>query len=210
MSEIKVYDAGVLEQNEWLQLQTVSRESFAGTLLNRPLDEIDALVQWNDPDLFYKSHVDPNTQVGQRYNANQSFSRPRVAVATEGGELAGFAYSAYNVSGASGWDRFAKRLSVVKNYLWLREVAVKPEFQQQGIATSLGRALLRDTLPIRPPTTYVWPDEIAFLQSALERVGFVPTGEQQVTVFGENSIPIRQVRLQAPSARSVLQQLKRA
>lgn len=206
MSEVKIYNSTDLDRDEWRQLQGISRDAFASTL-DRTQAEIDALVEWDEPTLFYESHLDPNSQVGKRYNANQSYSKPRVVVAMEAGGPVGFAFSAHNVSGATERDRLVKRLSVVKNYLWLREVAVRPEFQRQGIAKELGRKLLKDAIPFQPPTAYVWPDEIGFLQGALERVGFSATGEQDVKVFGEESAPIRQVRLQAPSARSVLQKL---
>lgn len=119
----------------------------------------------------------------------------------------GFAFSAHNVSGATAIDRLAKRLTLARNYLWLREVAVKPSSRRKGIATKLGKALLKDTMSLRPATAYVWPDEIVFLQGALERVGFNATGEQDVEVFGEGSSPIRQVRMQAKFARAVLSQL---
>lgn len=203
MAEIKVYNAAKLEQDEWRQLQGVSREAFTSTL-ERTQAEIDALVEWS---AFYKSHTDPNSLVGTRYNANQSYSKPRVAVATEAGEPVGFAFSAHNISGSTEKDRLIKKLTVVINYLWLREIAVLPSSQKQGVAVELGKALLKDAIPLQPPTAYVWPDEIGFLQGALERVGFSVTGEQDMKVFGEDSTPIRQVRMQATSARSVLSEL---
>lgn len=206
MSEVKIYDATDLDKGQWRQLQSIQREAFT-TTLDRTQQEIDALVGWNEPDDFYASHVDPNSEIDKRYNADQSYSKPRVAIATEASQPVGYAYSAHNVSGATERERSLKRLSVVKNYLWLREVAVKPEFQNQGIARKLGKTLLKDAIPLQPPTAYVWPDEIDFLQGALEKQGFVSTGEQAVKVFGEDSSPIRQVRLQAKSAQSVLSKM---
>ncbi len=206
MSEVKIYNAADLDRDEWRQLQTIQRDSFSSSL-DRTQAEVDALVGWSEPAEFYASHADPNSEIGNRYNANQSYSKPRVAVATEASEPVGFAYSAHNVSGATGRDRPVKRLSVVKNYLWLREVAVKPDFQNQGIAKELGKTILKDAISLQPPTAYVWPDEIGFLQGALEKLGFASTGEQDVKVFGEDNTPIRQVRLQAQSARSVLSKM---
>lgn len=207
MSEIKVYDPTALDRDEWRQLQTIARYSLARTL-DRTQDEIDTLVEWDEPASFYDSHIDPNTQVGKRFNANQSFSKPRVAVATDAGEPVGFAFSAHNVSGATAEIRRAKRLTVAKNYLWLREVVVRPSSQQRRISVELGKALLKDAIPLQPPTIYVWPDEIRFVQGALERVGFTATGEQDVKPFGENSSSVREVRMQAKSARSVLSKLQ--
>ncbi|HSW74675.1 MAG TPA: hypothetical protein VLG16_02275 [Candidatus Saccharimonadales bacterium] len=208
MAEIRVYAAAELDQEAWRELQGISREAFSTTLADtRTLAEIDTLIAWNEPAAFYTSHVDPNSQVGGRFNADQSYSEPRVAVATEANQPVGFAYSANNVSGASERIRRAKELSVVKNYLWLREVAVTCDSQEQGIARELSRALLKSAKPLQPPATYIWPDEIGFLQAKLERVGFVTTDEKEVAVFGEASTPTRQVRMQAKSARALLSRL---
>jgi len=208
MAEIRVYAAPDLNQEQWRELQGISREAFSTTLNNtRTPAEIDTLIAWDDPAAFYASHVDPNSQVGKRFNADQSYSEPRVAVATEAHQPVGFAYSANNVSGASETIRRAKELSVVKNYLWLREVAVMRDFQEQGIARELGRALLKSAKPLQPLATYIWPDEIGFLQAKLERVGFVVTGEEEAAVFGEASTPTRQIRMQARSARALLNRL---
>src|SRR3712207_2002197 len=114
MSEVKIYKSTDLDRDEWRQLQSISRDAFASTF-DRTQAEIDALTEWEKHALFDESHIDPNSEVGKRYNANQAYSRPRVAVATEGGEPIGFTYSAHNVSGVTERDRFIKRLSVVKN-----------------------------------------------------------------------------------------------
>lgn len=207
MAEIKLYDAADIDNEEWRQLQAISRDGFQATL-DRTAEEIDALVEWDDPELYRASHADPNAEVGGRYNADQGYAKPRVAVALDAGAVIGFAYSAHNVSGATKRERMFKRLSVVKNYLWLREVAVKPGYQRQSVATELGRSLLKDAIPLQPPTAYIWPDEIGFLQGSLERLGFIPTGEQSSVIFGDGSPPVREVRMQAASARAVLKHLQ--
>ena len=206
MAEIVLHDATILDQAQWRQLQGISREAFTSTL-NRTPAEIDALIDWGNPTVYRISHIDPNSQVGKRYNADQSFSKPRVAVAIEAGEPIGFAYSANNVSGANERIRRIKERSVVKNYLWLREVAVKPKFQQQRIAIELGRRLLQDAILLQPPTAYIWPDEIGFLQPVLERIGFKATDEKRAEIFGAGNPPVRQVRMQAASVRDVLKRL---
>lgn len=207
MSEVKLYRPEQLDRDEWRQLQGIERDAFMSAL-NRTQGEVDALVEWDNPPLFMISHLDPNTEVGKRYNPNQAYTHPRVAVATESREPIGFAYSAHNVSGGSERDRLVKRLSIVKNYLWIREIAVKPEHQRQGVARDLGKTLLKDAISLQPVAAYIWPDEDpSFMQSTLERLGFSPTGEQQVKVFGEDSAPIRQVRMQSSSVRTVLKNL---
>lgn len=204
MSEILIYNAGDLDRGEWRELQAISRDGFAATL-HRTREEINALVEWNDPDRYALSHVNPNSEVGKRYAANQSYTNPRVAVAVAANQPVGFAYSAHNVSGASRAERLVKRLSVVKNYLWLREVAVTPSCQGQGIARKLGTALLQDAIPSQSPVAYIWPDEIDYMQGALAQQGFRATHERQAVIFGEGSAPVRQVRMQAASVRTVLQ-----
>lgn len=77
MSEIIVYDAATIVQDEWRQLQAISRGAFACTL-DRSQAEVDELVGWSDPKRYAASHVDPNTEVGKRFFANQGYSHPRV------------------------------------------------------------------------------------------------------------------------------------
>jgi GNAT superfamily N-acetyltransferase len=206
MTEIRLYDAADLDKKDWRELQAISRDGFAATF-DRSQDEIDALVEWNDPSAYHASHVDPNSEVGNRYNANQEYTKPRVAVALDAGAAVGFAYSAHNVSGATALERMVKRSSVVKNYLWIREVVVAPAYQRQGIAGELGRTLLKDAIPLQPPTTYVWPGEMESLQESWEKLGFKATGEQRSVIFGKGSEPVKEVRMQAASVKAVLQRL---
>jgi GNAT superfamily N-acetyltransferase len=205
--EFNIYDTLEVSKDNWRDIQTVQREAFARTL-DRSLSEIDELVGWDDPDRFYTSHADPMTEVGKRFNDDQSYTHPRVAVATSGKELLGFAYSAHNTSGSTDNERQKKRLSIVKNYLWLREIAVRPDHQQQGVAISLSRLLLKDAIRLQPVTAYVWPEEVDFLPGILGSLGFQETGEQQVILYGQDSDPVKQVRMQAKSAHSVLKKLR--
>jgi len=208
MAEIKLYDPRDLDQQDWQQLQAMARAAYGHTLDRTP-EEIDALIDWDDPVRYYWSHRDPNYEVGRRFNGNQAFSHQRVAIAMDLNEPVGFAYSAHNVSGETEEIRARKRLSVVKNYLWLREFVVTPGYDQQrkGIATQMGRRLLRRAIPIQPVSAYIWPDEIPFLQGKLESLGFEPTGEEPVAVYGDGSEPVRQVRMQARTAYGVLRKL---
>lgn len=206
MAEIKLYPAKSISTSEWLDLQTLQHEAFSQTL-DRSEAEVDVLVGRDDPAGFVRSHQNPNAEVGGRFYANQAYTRPRVAVATDANKLVGFAYSAHNVSGSNLVVRQAKRMALKKNYLWLREVAVSPEHTRQGVAKDLGRTILSDGFPQQPVSAYIWPDEIDFLQGTLERIGFVNTGEQPVDIFGSGE-EVTQVRMQAPSAREVLANLR--
>ncbi|MGF7229246.1 MAG: GNAT family N-acetyltransferase [Candidatus Saccharibacteria bacterium] len=203
MSEITVYDSWELDQREWRDLQHLTRQSFQH--LDRTNSEIDELVSWDNPGRFYRSHMDPNSEVGEAFNANQDFRYPKVAVARQDGEPTGFAYSAHNVSGASVAIREAKHYSIIKNYLWLREVVVDPMHRERGVGTALVEALLRDktTIPYQPVATYIWPSEMPTMQSTLERRGFRETGSQRVKLFGHAG-EVVQTRMQARSVRGLL------
>lgn len=208
MAEVKLYDPRDLDEEDWRQLQTIARDAY-GSTLDRTQDEIDVLVEWNDPSRYFRSHRDPNYEVGHHFNAAQLFSHQRVAIVTDLNEPVGFAYSAHNVSGESESVRARKQWSIVKNYLWLREVVVTPQhqLQRQGIATRMGRRLLRNAVPLQPVSAYIWPDEIPFLQDRLESLGFVATGEQEVNLYGDDRETVRQVRMQAKTAFGVLRKL---
>ncbi len=203
MAEVKIYNAATLEDTEWRELQGIQRQAFWEGL-DLDLDSVDTLVDWNNPERFVASHLDPNAEVGQRFNSNQAYTRPKVAVATEAGEPIGFAYSAHNVSGSTELQRTVKRLTVAKNYLWLREIAVQPKYFRHGIAMQLGKKLLRHAIPLQPVAAYVWPELTPFMQPTLERIGLVATDEQDVHPFGEDSEAVKQVRMQARSVRTVL------
>lgn len=205
MAEVHVYPAERLQNEEWRELQVIQREGFM-SVVQRSREEVDYLVDWDDPDRYRTAHADANTEVGRRFRPNQEFNEPRVAVATEDNQLIGYMYTANNVSGDSKVTRAAKRLSVVKNYLWIREVAVHPDFQRQGVARDLGRSLLETAIGRQPVTAYIWPKEISFLQNTLEKLGFVNTGSREVTLFG-NSDMTQQMRMQAPSVEHVLSRL---
>jgi len=91
--------------------------------------------------------------------------------------------------------------------LWLREAAVKPNHQRQGISKQLGKVLLKDAMGLQPVAAYIWPDEINFLPDVLQDLGFTPTEEKMVKLYGEDKLFSKQVRMQAPSAKGVLNRL---
>lgn len=210
MSEVTLYYPKDLGGEEWRQLQGIERDALSSTLARRQ-EEIDALVKWDDPVQFMNSHINPNTEVGERHIIpNQAYTYPLVAVASEHGEPIGFAYSAHNVSGSSPFVRAAKRLSVVRNYLWIGGIAVKPEHQGQDVEKDLGRTLLRGAMSLQPVATYVWPNEhkdAGFMGATLEQLGFASTGAREVFAFGEDNSPVKEVRWQAQSVSVVLRNL---
>ncbi|HEX4774606.1 MAG TPA: GNAT family N-acetyltransferase [Candidatus Saccharimonadales bacterium] len=195
-----------LNPDEWRGLQSLSHDAFGEELKNRSPAEIDYLTAWTDPDRFYESHVHPNSEVGERYNPNQTFARPRVALALDGNDTIGYGYAADNVSGNT-FERALKLLGTTKKYLWLKEFAVHPEYQRKGIAEHMARVLLMSGSPFQPMTAYIWPDEIPFLSTPLQKAGFEPTGEQSVKIYGPDSEPVRQVRMLSRSVGSTVLKL---
>lgn len=212
MMEIKTYDPRDMDDDEWRDLQELTRTAFRVDLMGQRSEaEIDALVGWDDPGRYVDSHLDPNSERGERYNANQDFRNPRVAVAKNNSELIGFGYIASNVSGETTEARDYKYRSLVKRYAWIREVVVDPNYRQQRVATKLGATLLRDKTvhPLQPVSTYIWPDVFPHHQSALKRLGFVPTGSVENRPFGEANDPTTLMRMQARWVHGVSRNLQR-
>ena len=223
MTEVSLHKPSEFGREEWLDLQTLYRDALFSTI-DRSLAEIDALAGMDEPRRYFTSHGDPNTEVGpgRRYLPDQSYTKPRVAIATDAGEVVGFMYAADNVSWSirnklhlptsvlgidlTAIDRHEEKRKLegtTKRYLWLREVAVRQDHQRQGLLRDLGRVILASADEDQPVSTYLWPDEIPFLQSVAEAAGFVPTGNRSVSIFGEGSPNTSQVRMQAPSVRTV-------
>ena len=203
---VELLRAKDLNDDEWRTLQAVSRSAL-NHILQRSPEEIDHLIRWDRPEEYVATRRDPKTLVGNTMNPNQTYSNPRVAVAMDADDMVGFAYVANNVSGASRIERTLKQLGAKKNYLWFRDIAVEPSHQREGMAKWLAMNLLMSAKTFQPVTAYVWPDEMRFMPRALRSVGFAPTGEQEVHVFGEDAAPVRQVRMQAPSVAELVMQL---
>ncbi|HEY5268457.1 MAG TPA: hypothetical protein VII94_05000 [Candidatus Saccharimonadales bacterium] len=207
MANVELCRPSELGRADWKEMQDIAGEAFMSSL-EKSKSEIDYLIGADLPGRYASSHYDPNTEVGKKFNDNQSFTKPTVARVLFNGKLAGWGYSANNVSGSNEAIRTAKRLSIVKNYLWLREIVVKPEHQKLGIAKDIGRSLLEDAMDLQPVTIYAWPEEDPnFIGQWLDKLGFVPTGDISVKLFGKNSEPTKQVRMLAPSVKSVLARL---
>ena len=208
MINVELSKPSDLSRSDWIINQNIAEEAFAESLPSRTPAEIEYLINGDNPISYYDSHIDPKNEAGKRFNPGQSYSKLRIARAFVDGKLAGWGYAADNTSGRNEMIREAKKLSVVKNYLWLREVVVKPEFMKQGVAKEIGRTLLQDAIERQPVTGYMWPDENSpFMSQVAEKLGFVPTGEREVPIFGPNTRMARQVRMQAPSVKSVLARL---
>ncbi len=211
MIETKMYSPYDFDDDEWRDLQGLARDAFRADLVAQRTDEeIDVLVGWDDPARYNASHLDPNTEVGQRYAAQQEFRNPRVAIAKDGQELVGFGYIASNVSGETPQDRDRKYQTIVKRYAWIREIVVDPRKRHMQAAAKIGATLLgdEDIHALQPVTAYIWPQELPHLYGMLGNVGFKVTGSSHVHPFGEQARPTEQMRMQARTAFGVRRQLR--
>jgi hypothetical protein len=210
MSDIRIElkDADKFGYVKWEEMQEIANEAYAYSLReSRTQTEVDNLVETNEPRRYCRSHRDPNNEVGQRFNSNQSYSRPIVARAFVDDALVGWGYTADNISG-NKLVRAIKKHSVAKNYLWLREIVVKPEFMRQGIAKEIGKTLLQAANEDQPVSHYSWPDEDPqFVTEKLLHLGFIMKGSKDKEIFGPDAKPARQVGMYAPSVKSVLELL---
>ncbi len=203
MPTISVRSAETLNDMEWRALQIVQFNALREVLPGRSVDEVKRLVSWDDPLRYAASHRDPNSEVGRRFNEGNRYFNPLVAVASVYDEPIGFMYGAENVSGNSEVARWAKRNIFGKSYFWIREVAVSPEHQGQGIAKWLGSTMLGELMHGKdlPIATYIHPGETPFLKPVLETLGFHETGSQPVDLYGlgtEEEL-VDQVRMQHDS-----------
>lgn len=220
MASIRVFPASEVSPEIWGELQDVFRQGIELSLPNKSPEELDNLAGIGDSDRFVASHLDPNTEVGKRFIDNQEYDKARVSVlydheSNEESNVAqerpvGFAYLARNVSGKSKFERAIKRIIPTTSYWWIREIALMPDKQDKGLAELLGQSVLRDVGFIgrlRKVSTYIWPSEQPFVQEKLEELGFEPTGDDEVDIFG-NGEEVTQRRMEARSVRSVLKALQ--
>lgn len=214
MLNIEVFDAPDVPDERWLEMQALLRAGYASSLAMPTEDKLDSLVGAGDPDRFVASHRNPNSEVGERYSEGQTFYRPKVAIADVDGKIIGFGYAADNTSGETQEERDRKHMLVYGRHFWLRELVVAPEiggmpgYQQHGHARTIGRHLLAEAHPLQPTSTYIWPGEIPFLESVLERAGYKRTGSQNIDLYGTGSKDVEQARMAARFVMSVNRKLR--
>lgn len=211
MIEVQTYNPYDIDSGEWREMQSLARTAFRVDLMGQRSEaEIDELVGWDESARYIMSHLDPNAERGERYNAAQDFRNPKVAIAKENNDLVGFGYVASNVSGETPEIRDRKYRTLVKRYAWIREVVVEPSRRREQVATKVGLALLQDKniSPLQPVSTYVWPDLFPHHQTVLERLGFAATGSVEDYPFGEATDPTTLTRMQARSAYGVTRRLR--
>jgi GNAT superfamily N-acetyltransferase len=219
--EVVVHAPEELSFEEWKIRQAIAGDAYRSTLRHLggiPLSEpeIGAIIGADDPERFYESHLDENIEVTEedgRFNKNQEFEKMMVADAYIDGVLGGWGYAAVsNVSGggppegphntslAARSIRAAKRLSVVKNHLAVREIVVAKAFQQKGVMKAIASSMLEQASDAQPVNYHRWPQlEPAFIGATFLRLGFHSMGGRDIELFGRGSGLVRQEDMEASS-----------
>ena len=202
MAEVQVHNPADFDETDWAEFHDIARRAFTEAFAERDQAEVDTFIHWDDPDFFRAYHLDPNRRVGHGYTADQAYSRPRMAVATEGDNKIGYLWGALNVSFSSDLEHLKKRLTITRNYLYLGEIAVDPDHQHEGVAHEMLRQMALTTLPMRRVSAFVLNSETPEVAHALQSFGFnayLKEGRFRY-VFGEDRDPAVQIPLRAKSA----------
>lgn len=214
IAEYRPGNERAVSEDLWARLRDIAVRAFSDSLQDtRNPEEVEALLG-GDTATYIDSRRDPASLIGSVWHGNMDIHGSRLLVAYDEPDNCrpvGYLLSANNVSGETRLSRSLKRLSVVKNYHWIREVVVDPPYQRRGI----GMQLLYDSfagltaLPWQPGSAYAWPEENPQADSFLRKAGFERGPDEELAgVFGEGSEPVRQARYQAKSAAAVCRHIK--
>lgn len=143
-----VYDADVVPDYIWEAAQRVHRESLRALLPRDEQDRADSLVRMDDFKTYRDTRVNPNLLVGNDWNDDQLFRRPKLAITLDrSNQLVGGVLTADNSSARLSlpeplrpleyWTKMLIRpgvpIPVVGNrrYYHLREVFTHPDAQEK-------------------------------------------------------------------------------
>lgn len=209
----------------WPILQRNARAAFSDSLLGesnhsdlstvietshqRSQTEIDHFVKLHDTARYRDTRRNPQLLVGNEFADNQSFSRPSLITAQAEGRIVGHLYVADNVSGETEKIQAKKRLLRTRNYRFIREAVVIPEFQHRGIVLAMAHLALKGAQIGQPFSAYAWPLENNEVSGLLSLPGITRTNMGPVQPFGppEISAPAEQHRYQHRSARRLGRQI---
>ena len=121
-------------------------------------------------------------------------------VALRGSMEVGYAWAADDMSGGRGERFYKKHIKGRKPYAWLAQINVLPEFQRQGIGSSMLLEVLDPFDTHQRPTAYVFDENPDVLKWFSQR-GFSPSERKptkKYDYFGEEADPAMQRRLVAP------------
>ncbi len=196
--------------NPWAEIQDVEYRAFKSALPERSNEELGRFLDIGDLSCYIALRQNPELAADLgRLNTDQEFDDMTVTTATvveapdsEGQQLrkiVGYLYLANNVSGSSGWQRAIKKRIAPLNYVWAREIAVDPDYQNRGVARNLALFGLADRWPHQKVAAYVWEESTAMMAIA-NRLGMTDTGTEQKTPFGPETAPVSQHRFTIPVA----------
>ncbi len=216
MSEFKVesltfstHTPSTLQDSNWEDIQELLDEAFSEALPSRTSKEVEVLLGLNIWKTFISGRLEPNLMVGNRLRTNQEYAKPLIATAYDSKTLIGYAYTASNVSG--NWAARKAKLAEPDqshNYVWFKEMAVKPDVQQRGIARLMGGMLLLRRVATQPVSAFSF-EEFPTIGSTLVKNGFEPMSEEPepVFAFGEDTVPAQQKGYVFRTAGKLLQRL---
>lgn len=228
MIDLGIYHPEELTSEQWLDLRSLSRDSYRHTL-DVPDEVIDELVMQNDPDRYIASHLDINSEVDRRLAPDQAYSNPRVVIAREDDQIVGFGFAADNVSWSlrkklhlperlltldltfiDDWERQKKQEGIKHHFNYVREVIVNPNRLQRGIGKSILTELTESGNTELPVVTYIWTSLLPFLRDFLTKNGFYVTQTLDLPLVRDDpSSPLqRRSRLEAESGNKVLSKLR--
>lgn len=217
-SRTVIYDAGAVPDTMWEHAQELHGESLRALL---PVDEhhrVDAIVHTGNPEAYRDSRIDPNILVGNDWNDDQLFRRPKF-VATIGprGNLKAGMFTADNSSARASTPKLLRPaeyrtkmllppglpVPVVGNrrFLHLREVFADPHLPNRDRTALALSGLYHATADARqkqPIAAYVIPTDPADLELTrmAEMLGMIET-DQRPHSFQGYSEEAEVVRVQA-------------
>lgn len=193
--------ANKLSQPEWRDIQELERKAFSAAL-DRPQIDIDHLLDWYSPQKYSEDRTVPMKAIGRgRLQSNQLITKPRAVLAYDGQKPIGYLGHAKNTSNTYTETDLELRLKMWSGngrYVWMREIAVHPDYQHRGIALTMGYLAL-EKAGSDDVSAYVWEENQAMVDNA-GRLGFditdTTSGEYP---FGAGARAATVLRMQAPA-----------
>jgi ribosomal protein S18 acetylase RimI-like enzyme len=220
MINVDIVNPSEVDQNTWRDLHFVAWQANQSALLSGGKDgrtqaEIEYYTLWPDTEHFIAHNSDPNTEVGKALRPKQEFREPRIAIARSGDEIMG--YGAMALDASTHFDtesdspvvRFLseaelkfKKGTILMEYLHVRQIAVRPNYQCHGAGTQLLRDMAHASgiNGFHSMAVYVTPHErsMGHVPHMLDKAGLKPTGSEMVEAFGPGARKTELIRYQAP------------
>lgn len=194
--------ASKIFQPEWRDIQELERKAFSAAL-DRPQIDIDHLLDWYSPQKYSEDRTAPMTAIDRgRLRSNQLITKPRAVLAYDGQKPIGYLGHAKNTSNIYTETDLELRLKMWSGkgrYVWMREIAVLPDYQHRGIALTMGYLAL-EKAGSDDVSAYVWEENQAMVDNA-GRLGFEITDTMRDEhPFGSGARTATVLRMQAPAS----------